>query len=251
MRTYLSLDPATLMVGVAGSVIADLGVSLEIITLACGVIGSAIAFFGEAVRKPKPTTPSPGLLSRITWIGWISMALLIIAFIAGVWSKVDSEAYQQSLLTKLTNSENDLQKVRSDIGDVTLTIGVIGKQLSNPVDAQLETLVIRQEVHDNPPKEPGDRNNKLVTFYVDVKKENSANKNKLFARIKKVIYHFDQRWFSDKPVVAVDNITEDFQYSMRVWGSTRFYAEILTSDPERRILRTGYIDTMKTALFED
>jgi hypothetical protein len=209
---------------------------LDIITLTCGVIGALLAFFGEAVRKPSPTTPR---LLSITPLGWTSMGLLVLAFIAGVWSKVDSGVYQQALLTK--------------VGEVSDDTKIVIKQLPNPstsVDAQLESLVIRQEVQENPPKEPGDRTNKLVTFYVDVKKDSSVDKNKLFSRIKSVIYHFDHRWFSNKPEVEINNITEDFRYSIGVWGSTRFSAEIVTSDPPRRLLRGGYIDTVKTAIFE-
>ena len=222
---------------------------LDIITLICGLVGSIIAFFGGAVVKPpSPTTPSKHnpvkrLLTwlagtRITTLGWISMCLLVVAFIAGVWSKVDSAAYQDELLRK--------------IGNISTGTGTIITQLLDPanapIDKQLADLVIRQEVEEIPPK-PGEKINKQITFYVDIKKGSSFNKKNLISRITSVIYYFDPRWFSSKPV-EVTNRDEDFRYSIVVWGSTRFHVHIVTSDPPRTLLRDGYMDTTKTAIFE-
>jgi hypothetical protein len=232
------------------------GVILDSITLLLGAIGAVLALLSEAVRDRK-----------ITRHGWISIILLILAFITGVWSRIDSGVAQQSLSTKLTNSESELKQVRSENAKLTekiegvqrgvdavhsQTTVIFTKQLANEArtaDAQLEALVIRQVVQDNPPKEAGDKNNKTITFYVDVK-DSSVDKRELFSRIKRVTYYFDQRWFSDKPVVAVDNISEDFRYSIGAWGPTRFHAEITTADPERRLLRGGIISTTENKTFE-
>jgi hypothetical protein len=241
LKPGLTLDTITPLLDVIGSVLTDQDVILDTITLACGVAGSLLAFFGEPVRKRSNATPGlipriPRLISRITRLGWVSMGLLVIAFITGVWSRADSEVYQQSLLTQLSEVRQDTRKIFTNLPPL--------------IDPQLDSLVIRQEVQDNPSKEPGNRNNKTVTFYVDVKQGSSVDKSKLFSRIKKVTYHLNPDWFHDKPIVEVDNITEDFRYSIGVWGSTRFDAEIETSDPVRRVVRGGYIDTNKTAIFE-
>jgi hypothetical protein len=43
--------------------------------------------------------------------------------------------------------------------------------------------------------------------------------------IEKVVYRFDERWFSN-PVITLYNSDENFRTSMRVWGSTKVRTEI-------------------------
>ena len=141
---------------------------------------------------------------------------------------------------RLTIDNLRLREIVTNLSEVVI------EDLDNP---EFEALVIRQTVEDITP--PGDhpRNDKRITFRLDVN-DRSIDKGELFAKVKHVIYHMDKRWFDAKKTRTVDDRTEDFEYSVTAFGSTRFHAEIVTFPPnERHILRGGYMNLRETTIF--
>ncbi|MEZ6041343.1 MAG: hypothetical protein R3C20_12620 [Planctomycetaceae bacterium] len=118
-----------------------------------------------------------------------------------------------------------------------------GNELSLQFDKELQNLVIVQEV-----EVLNDEKSK-ITLTVDVKPEAKADRERLLAKVERVVYNFDPRWFQDSRKEIVD-ASARYQQIMTIWGSTMFTAEIVTHDPDRTILRGGMLDTANSKVFE-
>jgi hypothetical protein len=208
---------------------------------------SIVPFGGDTWVKGEGT-----IWRRILPRGWIAIALFVLTLSVGVAKELQSlrEDRGEKAASKerldAANARLDLANGRLDELKVILAPPDVRQPQVAPARSghALDGLVVRQTVRRASADEA---NPHTITLEADLPTD-YPDRAGILARMTKVVYYLDPRWYS-RPIVEVSNPIGGFRYTFGAFGPTQVTARIYLEGPDEVVVRTGRISTTEPQTF--
>lgn len=153
-------------------------------------------------------------------------------------------------LKEIIELVDNFRGVNEQFEALSKSLGSMEQKLAKLAETTLATLTDAEKYAIQVKQVPRRLDEKLVelTFSIHVETDDQQQRSKVINMIERVIYHFDEEWFSNPSIVRLNRFN-NFKTSMRVWGSTQVKVDIYVRGMNTPITRGGSMNLYGETFF--